>query len=206
MNSATIHHYHQHAARYQQQYDALPAGDVHAEWAGLLRQRAPGLALDIGAGSGRDARWLAAQGWQVTAVEPAEALRKLGEKLSSPAVTWHNAQLPELESLHIPDQGFDLILLSAVWMHLLPAQRPRAFQRLQSSLSENGMMIITLRFGPSDPDRPMYEVSVAELAELAKLHGLILEDLSKGWSSDKLQRTEVCWKTVCIRFATEQGG
>jgi hypothetical protein len=35
-------------------------------------------ALDIGAGSGRDAAWLAAEGWNVVAVEPALGLIVLG--------------------------------------------------------------------------------------------------------------------------------
>ena len=206
MKQSTINHYHQHAARYQQQYDAVPASEVHADWAGLLTQREPGLALDIGAGSGRDARWLAAQGWQVMALEPADDLRNLGQKLSGESVQWLKAELPELETLEVPTPGFDLILLSAVWMHLPAEQRPQAFKRLQTCLAPNGMMIITLRFGPSDPERPMYQVSVAELAELAQQHGLVLEELSKGWSSDKLQRAEVRWKTVCIRRAAEHRG
>lgn len=201
MSQQTISHYNKNAARYQAQYDALCASEVHAEWSGLLTQRTPGSALDIGAGSGRDAHWLAGQGWQVTAVEPANNLRRMGEKLTAPAVTWLNDQLPELDALAVPENKFDLILLSAVWMHLVPSQRPTAFKRLQSCLANQGLMIITLRFGPSDPERPMYEVSVAELEELANEYGLSLHVCGTGFSDDKLKREDVSWKTVILSAA-----
>ena len=53
---------------------------MHAWLAGLL-PTAPALMLDIGAGSGRDAAWLAAAGHQMLAVEPAAALRQHGQRL-----------------------------------------------------------------------------------------------------------------------------
>lgn len=206
MTDQTISHYHQQALHYQAQYDSVEASDVHTDWAPLLTEMAPGLALDIGAGSGRDALWLAQQGWVVTAVEPAEALRHLGQRKTGSTVKWINDQLPKLDRLPIPAQGFDLILLSAVWMHLMPEHRPTAFQRLHECLSPEGVMIITLRFGPSDPNRPMYTVSVEELNQLAQKQSLKLEVLSQGLSNDSLQRNEIRWNTLCLKSAGEHGG
>ena len=60
---------------------------------------------------------------------------------------------------------------------------------------------ITLRFGPSDPERPMYAVSVDELAQLAQSQGLVLSVLGEGGSQDRLARAEVSWQTVCLRAA-----
>lgn len=199
MTEQTISHYHQHAARYQAQYDSVTARDVHADWASMLNELTPGLALDVGAGGGRDALWLAQQGWRVSAVEPAAGLRALGQQNTGRDVEWFDAQLPELQGLPTPEQGYDLILLSAVWMHLPPAQRPIAFQRLCDYLSPKGTIIVTLRFGPSDPDRPMFAVSIEELAILARQRGLELRVLSEGLARDRLQRTEVSWQTVCLQ-------
>lgn len=42
---------------------------------------APAAVLDIGAGSGRDAAWLAEQGYTVLAVEPSETMRMEGARL-----------------------------------------------------------------------------------------------------------------------------
>ena len=199
MPKHTIAHYHLNAARFQAQYDSVAAEDVHAEWASLLQGRTPGPALDIGAGSGRDALWLTQKGWQVTAVEPAQGLRERGQQTTGDPVQWRDSLLPHLSDLDTPDRGYDLILLSAVCMHLLPSDRPQAFTRLVELLSTTGLLIITLRFGPSDPERPMYAVSVDELAQLAQSQGLVFSVLGEGESQDQLARAEVSWQTVCIQ-------
>ena len=86
MIDKTVLHYDQHARRYQSQYDSVAATDVHAEWVGVLERLQPGYALDVGAGSGRDAAWLDRIGWRVTAAEPSPALRELGrQRPGSPA-------------------------------------------------------------------------------------------------------------------------
>jgi 2-polyprenyl-3-methyl-5-hydroxy-6-metoxy-1,4-benzoquinol methylase len=46
-------------------WTAKPNGFVVAE----VQDLAPGRALDVGAGEGRNAVWLASRGWQVTAVD-----------------------------------------------------------------------------------------------------------------------------------------
>jgi SAM-dependent methyltransferase len=194
----TILHYHQNASQYQSQYDSVFAEDVHADWSSILRKMKPGLALDIGAGSGRDALWLAEAGWEVTAVEPAEALRAFGNQKTADKVNWIDAQLPDLIGLQKPNNGYDLILLSAVWMHLNPAKRLLAMETLSYYLSAAGNLIITLRFGPSDPNRPMYEIDLKEIENLAKQHNLILHELGQAPAGDLLARKEITWKTVCL--------
>lgn len=206
MPKQTIAHYNQHAEHFQAQYDSVNAQDVHADWVHLLAEQTPGLALDVGAGSGRDAYWLTQQGWQVTAIEPAEGLRELGQRTTGDQVSWVDSQLPLLTYLEAPTQGYDLILLSAVWMHLPKAERPEAFARLAELLTESGMMIISLRFGPSDPARPMYPVNIEELVQLAAQHGLQLQSLTDSASADFLKRSAVSWQTVCIRRQLEVQG
>ena len=72
---------------------------MHGYLEQALANTKPTTALDVGAGSGRDADWLAAKGWQVTATEPAEALLKLAKQHSKEKVTWCNAALPALTNL-----------------------------------------------------------------------------------------------------------
>src|SRR5690606_2962518 len=60
---------------FAQRYDAVAFEAVHAGLIDLLPPRGAAV-LDIGAGSGRDARALAAMGFKVTAVEPSEAFRE----------------------------------------------------------------------------------------------------------------------------------
>ena len=67
----------------------------------------PGAALDAGAGEGAEALWLAAHGWEVTAVDiSAEALRAATERAPAQAdVTWVEADLTTWE----PDRSFELV-------------------------------------------------------------------------------------------------
>lgn len=196
----TINHYSANAEHYYSLYQSISADSVHGYLEQALGNITPSTALDVGAGSGRDANWLAAKGWQVTATEPAEALLKLAKQHSNERVTWCDAALPALANLPSPHkhkhQHFDLILLSAVWMHLPSEERPATIKRLSELLSDTGKMYISLRFGPSDPERPMYPVSYEELQALAAKNGLTARNLNPVPSKDGLQRSDVEWVTV----------
>jgi len=198
----TINHYSANAEHYYSLYQSISASSVHGYLEQALANITPSTALDVGAGSGRDANWLAAKGWQVTATEPAEALLKLAKQHSNAKVSWCNAALPALANLPTvhkykhQHKHFDLILLSAVWMHLPIDDRPTTIKRLAELLSANGRMYISLRFGPSDPERPMYPVSYEQLQALAADNGLTARNLNPVPSKDGLQRSDVEWVTV----------
>jgi 2-polyprenyl-3-methyl-5-hydroxy-6-metoxy-1,4-benzoquinol methylase len=88
----------------------------------------PALVLDVGAGSRRDAARLASRGYEVIAVELSEQMRVRGQGLHrADKIRWINDRLSELENVHRLGVSFDFILLNAVWMHLAPADRRRAF-------------------------------------------------------------------------------
>ena len=192
----TITHYSEKAQHYYDLYNSVNAESVHGDWIVFLHNANKGNALDVGAGSGRDANWLAEQGWKVTDAEPADKLRNLAQANSHNSVTWCNASLPALTALPQSPETYDLILLSAVWMHLPEDERPQALKRLSELLSENGAMYISLRFGPNDEARPMHPVSYEELVTLAKRNGLTARNLNPVPSQDGLKRDDVKWVTV----------
>ena len=68
-------HYSTNADEFGKRYESVSFETVHAGWLHLLPEK-PGIALDVGAGSGRDAAHLAHRGWEVVAVEPATRLRE----------------------------------------------------------------------------------------------------------------------------------
>ena len=71
--------------------------------------------LDVGAGTGRDAAWLAAQSHSVLAAEPVDALRHSGmAKHTSPNISWVKDALPELSHTISLGQVFDVVLFCAV--------------------------------------------------------------------------------------------
>src|SRR5690606_22087870 len=104
---------------------------------------------DVGAGTGRDAAWMAAAGHRVVAVEPSQAMLRLARSLHTEAsIDWRRDALPNLDG--VVGGQFDAILLSAVWMHLHPRDRAAALTRLRELLGPDGLIYLTLREGPAD--------------------------------------------------------
>lgn len=192
----TIPHYDQNANQLVSQYESLTFEHVHPALLDLLPP--PGATiLDVGAGSGRDAAWLAAKGYDVVAVEPSEAMRTLArQRHASSRIHWIADSLPDLAQVRRLGLTFDLILLSAVWMHVPPASRQRALRKLATLLSPNGRIAISLRIGPPDSDRAMYEVTLPELTALAQQFGLRL--VRTDDSPDKLGRPGISWTTAVL--------
>lgn len=192
----SIPHYEQQAARLVAQYESLSFQDVHAGLLDLLP--APGgTVLDVGAGSGRDAAWFAANGFDVVAVEPSEAMLAHARKLHpSTKIHWLSDSLPDLAKVRRLGLSFDLILLSAVWMHIPPEARQRSLRKLATMLAPNGRIAISLRLGVPDSDRAMYEVSLPELSTIAQQFGLRVVRTTDN--QDRLGRTEVSWTNVVL--------
>ena len=136
---------------------------------------APSRILDIGAGSGKDAADFAALGHTVLAVEPTPVLLAGAiARHDHPAITWLDDGLPDLDAVRGRGETFDLIQLSAVWMHLDLVQRRRAMPNVAALLAEGGVVILSLRRGPVPPGRRMFEVSADETIGLAQVEGLRL--------------------------------
>lgn len=202
----TLSYYQQHAERLAAQYDSLVPSLVHGAWLEFLDQ-SPGLACDIGAGSGRDANWLAEQGWDVIAVEPTEQLRAIGQQKSHPNVTWLDDKLPDLNRLRIAGHRFNLVLVSAVWMHIPQAKREKAFRVLSELLAPGGVLVITLRHGKNEEEnrqRGFHAVSTTEIESLASKRALAV--VKNAQQDDKLQRKEVGWETVVLRLPDDGTG
>ena len=145
-------YYDDHAEALCSQYNAIAPDAVHRGWVEKHLPDKPGFACDIGAGSGRDANWLAAKGWDVVAVEPSAEMRRVAMATSHPNVTWLDDSLPHLNKLRSLGHRFDLILLSAVWMHVPPTARERAFRILSEMLKPSGVLVISLRHGSDEEE------------------------------------------------------
>lgn len=154
------------------QWAEISFDDSHRRVLHLI-PNAPCRILDIGAGIGVDAAGFAARGHHVVAVEPTDALRIPGMALHSSArIEWLDDSLPDLAAVLARDEAFEVVMLSAVWMHLDEKQRRRAMPNVASVIREGGVMILSLRHGPVPPGRRMFEVSAEETIELARARGL----------------------------------
>jgi SAM-dependent methyltransferase len=111
----------------------------------------PGSALDVGAGEGADAIWLAGRGWRVTAVDlsPVALGRasahasELGADIAG-RIDWVHEDVTSWN----PGSGrYDLV--SAQYIHLLPAPRQAMLEHLAAAVAPGGSLLI-VGHHPSD--------------------------------------------------------
>lgn len=133
----------------------------------------PGTALDVGAGEGADALWLAERGWQVTAIDlstvaldrGASHAREAGADVAA-RIQWLHA---DLTSWVPTPMTYDLV--SAQFMHLPKPQRDPLFARLAASVAAGGTLLIVghhpLDLQTTIPRPPMPELffTAADIAD-----------------------------------------
>mgnify|MGYP000870797089 CR=1 FL=1 len=131
---------------------------------------APGVALDLAAGEGRNAIWLARQGWDVTAVDFSQvALDKGARVAGDTAVAWVCADA----TTWVPDRRYDLAVLA--YLQLPAEQRAAAVRNAFDALAPGGTFLLVAHDttnltegsgGPQDPS-VLYtaEDVVADLAD-----------------------------------------
>lgn len=185
-------------------YEAMTFAQVHASVLHLLPP-APARVIDIGAGSGRDAAHLASLGHDVLAVEPTDALREPGRKLHpSGRITWLADSLPGLNSVRARKQAFDLIMMTAVWMHLDEAEREEAMPNVASLARPGGRIFMAVRHGPVPKGRRMFEIPAEDIIEQAKAQklGLLFHEDSASIQATN-QAMGVAWTRLV--FEKERG-
>ena len=202
----TMNYYSENAPILASKYNSLNPESLHASWSRFIPDD-PGIALDIGAGTGRDANWLADKGWDVVALEPCKEFREQNQHNSHDNVIWLDDELPELKKLRTAGHRFNLILLSAVWMHVLPKKRERAFRIISELLAPGGILVFTLRQGTDEQenlDRGFHPVSSGELEKLAKQRALAQVFYER--SEDHLDRSKVRWETLVFQLPDDGTG
>jgi SAM-dependent methyltransferase len=196
--------YAEEAEELFRRYEGIPAADAHRAVRHLMPAK-PADVLDIGSGTGRDAAWFASLGHRVVAVEPTAAMRLPAMALHpSPAIEWLDDSLPDLARLKTRGRMFDLVMLTAVWMHLDPDQRRRAMPNLASLMRPGGIMIMKVRHGPVPPGRRMFEIPAEETIELARMHALeAVLSLRMASSQEQNRLTGVSWTSLAFAKATD---
>ncbi|WP_329486023.1 class I SAM-dependent methyltransferase [Kitasatospora sp. NBC_01246] len=188
--------YAEAAAELAVQYEEVTFEQVHRELLHLF-PGAPSTVLDFGAGTGRDAAALAALGHRVVAAEPTEELRRIGQRIHADSdIRWVDDALPEAAAVTASEERFDLVLLTAVWMHLADRERLLAMAALARLLAPAGRVMLSLRHGPVPPGRRMFDVPADETVALADRHGLTL--LTHVTRPDLHARPGVTWTLLAF--------
>ena len=124
---------------------------------------APGRALDLAGGEGRNALWLAAQGWRATVVDFSQvaldrarelASQRLGPDGSDAVTTVRG----DLLAYRPQPQAYDVVLV--VYLHLPAEQRRAVLQTAAAAVASGGMLVVVAHDtanlaggvgGPQDP-------------------------------------------------------
>ena len=158
-------------------WTAEPNRWLVAEAAGLP----PGRALDLGCGEGRNAVWLARQGWQVTAVDFSPVALAKGRRLAAgsggPAVDWVEA---DVRTYRPEPAAYDLVLLA--YVHLPEPDRGAVHRAAARAVAPGGVLLVVghdttnLRDGVGGPQDPAVLFTPADVVgNLASVDGLEVE-------------------------------
>jgi len=101
---------------------------------------APGRALDLACGAGRNAVWLAERGWQVTGVDFSEVALEKAQELARARgveVEWVRADALDYE----PEAGaFDLVVIA--YLQLPAEERRPVWRRTAAALAPGGRLFV----------------------------------------------------------------
>ena len=142
-----------------------------------LQALAPGRALDVACGEGRNAVWLASKGWHVTGVDFSRAGLAKAQRLATGRgveVAWVEADVVEWQP---PSASFDVVVV--LYLHLPAEQRRQALARAAAALAPGGILLVVghdvsnLLKGTGGPQDPAVLFGPEEIVE--DLSGLQIE-------------------------------
>jgi SAM-dependent methyltransferase len=137
----------------------------------LLADLPPGEAIDLAAGEGRHALWLAERGWRVTAVDfSAVGLERGRAQPGGDRVTWVQCDVLDWTA---PEASTDLDLVA--YLHLPEPETTELLRRAVGWLRPGGRLLVlghdvdNVAHGVGGPQEPAILHSVERLAPVAEL-------------------------------------
>jgi 2-polyprenyl-3-methyl-5-hydroxy-6-metoxy-1,4-benzoquinol methylase len=147
-----------------------------------IKDLAPGTALDVGAGQGRNAVWLAQQGWDVTAIDissvglavAVDNAKKAGTSITTVKVTYQDYDFGL--------ERWDLIVMILSWA---PVSDPSFVDRLTSSLRPGGVLVFEHVLATEKQAFPANVYALAPNALLSYFKDLHIQKYEEGvWPGD----------------------
>jgi SAM-dependent methyltransferase len=124
-----------HAAR-----DPIESSEPDPTLVGEIGSLRPGRALDLGAGDGRNAIWLASHGWQVTAVDFSQVALDRGRGLAAESGARVEWQLADLLDWSPGARLYDLVAL--FFIHLPREERRDVYARAAGAVTPGGTLLV----------------------------------------------------------------
>jgi len=154
--------------------DRIWSGKPNPQLVADTAELAPGRALDVGAGEGADAIWLAERGWTVDALDISGVALQRGRAEATARgadiaarIDWLHA---DVLSDELPAGPYDLVSLQ--FMHFSKADRTSLFQRCIAAVAPGGTLQVVAHHPPDlhttahRPKMPDFFYAADEVAEL----------------------------------------
>ncbi|AJC19369.1 class I SAM-dependent methyltransferase [Pandoraea pulmonicola] len=181
--------YEANAVRYSEDWLEQPSPDDM--YALLMRYFVPGgRTVDVGCGNGRDAAWLAREGFDVVGYDNSPALVALARK-TFPWVAFHVGKLPLLDNV---TERFDNVVCETVLMHLPASEVPQAVDRLWTLVRPGGVLYLSWRVTEGadmrHKDGRLYSAFAPDVVRAALHDGVVLheEDVTSASSGKRVCR------------------
>lgn len=128
----------------------------------MVKTRAHGAALDVGMGQGRNAIWLAQQGWDVTGFDPADKAVALANKTAEGLGLHLKTEITTAEKYDFGEKRWDLVVLSYVGARGMN-------ERVARALKPGGLVVVEAFHRDATKAHPIGDAVVFDTGELVKL-------------------------------------
>jgi len=105
-----------------------------------LAELAPGTAIDLAAGEGRNALWLAERGWQVTAVDFSSVAIDRGKQAAAERSVEVRWLVDDVHTVELSERAFDLVLIA--YLQLPWEQMDRVLRRAAAAVAPGGTFFL----------------------------------------------------------------
>ena len=138
-----------------------------------------GRAVDLACGEGRNALWLAQQGWTVTAVDFSEVAVDRGRGVAADLGLELDWQVADLQTWDLGEQAWDLV--AHVYLHWDAQEREPFLDRCAAAVAPGGRIVVVghdrtnIEAGHGGPQDPALLTTAEELKERFCDRGLTVE-------------------------------
>ncbi|PEN11436.1 SAM-dependent methyltransferase [Longibacter salinarum] len=162
----------------------------------LTYVRGDGHILDVGCGSGRDARAFIEQGYTVTAMDASEKMARIAAEWIGQPVRHERIETFE------PDQPFDGIWASASLLHLPEHILPDMLKRVAGWMAEEGVFYMSFKQGEGErmaSGRRFTDMTQPKLQTLLKDHTPLT--IREIWTSGDAGGRSIRWVSAIAQRA-----
>jgi SAM-dependent methyltransferase len=190
--------------RYREQ-ELVWAAQPNRFLVGAVEGLTPGKALDLAAGEGRNAVWLAQQGWDVDAVDWSDVALDKGRELARQAgvAVWFTRE--DLRSWWPPTDTYDLVVIA--YLQVPDIERHGVWRGAAGAVASGGRLVVighdwdnlTKGYGGPQQEEVLYSASEAAAVIAESLDVVSAEQVIRQVETDEGKRDAIDNVVVAVR-------